>query len=256
MINSESTPKESPAFARKAGSYDAHAGVQADAAQWLAEWLPQEASLGRCLELGAGTGLFSRYLTTRAKKLECTDISSEMLEYCRERLPDATYRVLDAWEAPSLDVPRWDTLCSSSLLQWTLSPVETLENWSKRLERNGRMLLGFFTAPSLPELDRVLNGTSPVQWRSQRDWVNAMRAAGLQIQRIESQTRCYHYPSALQFWRSLHGTGSNVSRGLTAGTLRRLLRDYETAFATADGVAATWTFCRSELNRTKSTFRE
>lgn len=247
MTTTEHTQRESPAFARKAGSYDAHASVQADAAAWLAEWLPRKATDKSYLELGCGTGLFSQYLADRFKTIECTDVSPEMLEQCRERLPRANYRVLDAWKPTSANDEKWDTLCSSSLLQWAPNPVDVLYNWSQRLEENGRLLLGFFVAPSLPELDQVLEGNSPVQWRSPNEWKDAINAAGLRIERMESTTHYYHYASALEFWRSLHGTGVNVSRRLTVGTLRRLLREYEAAFTTESGVAATWTFCRAEL---------
>lgn len=247
MTTSTSMPKESPAFARKAGSYDVHASVQADAARWLAEWLPLNASRESCLELGAGTGLFSQYLADRFTKIECTDISSEMLLHCRERLSDANYRVLDAWSAPKWDEPRWDNITSCSLLQWAPSPATVLRHWSERLKSDGEMLLGFFVAPSLPELDHVLGGKSPVDWRSPAEWQDAMGDAGLELERIETTTHRYYYSSALEFLKSLHGTGCNVSRGTSTGTLRRLLRQYEAAYKTDAGVYATWTFCRAEL---------
>jgi len=247
MIPTSNMQRESPAFARKANSYDTHASVQMDAAAWLAEWLPQAAAQKSCLELGAGTGLFSQYLADRFPKLECTDISAEMLLHCRERLPSTNTRVLDAWETPDWNEVRTDFLASCSLLQWAPCPVTVLRNWSDRLESNGRMLLGFFIEPSLPELDQVLNGASPVQWRSAETWQEAMAEAGLQIVRMESTTHRYFYKSALEFWKTLHGTGCNVSRGYSTGTLRRLLREYETTFKTEAGVQATWTFCRAEL---------
>lgn len=247
MTTSTSMPKESPAFARKAGSYDVHASVQADAARWLAEWLPQDGSNGSCLELGAGTGLFSQHLADRFQHLDCTDISPEMLLQCRERLPGVNYRVLDAWDPPSWDEQHYDFLASSSLLQWAPSPVSVLKNWSDRLCADGRMLLGFFVAPSLPELDRVLGGQSPVNWRSPAEWQDAMGDSGLELERIETTTHRYYYSSALEFLKSLHGTGCNVSRGTSTGTLRRLLRQYEAAYKTDAGVYATWTFCRAEL---------
>ncbi len=249
MITGASMPKESPAFARKAGSYDLHASVQADAARWLAEWLPQDGSNGSCLELGAGTGLFSQHLADRFQHLDCTDISPEMLQQCRERLPTANYRVLDAWEQSGWRERQYDFLTSCSLLQWAPSPATALKNWSERLESSGHMLLGFFVAPSLPELDHVLDGKSPVNWRSSAEWQEAMDVAGLKLERMETLSHRYHYPSTLEFWKSLHGTGCNVSRGTSIGTLRRLLREYEAAFTTDYGVRATWTFCRAELNK-------
>ncbi len=251
MSRTSSLRRESPAFARKAGSYDMHANVQVDAAALLAEWLPRELPDASCLELGAGTGLFSQYLAHRFQQLECTDISPEMLEHCRERLPQASYRALDAWEAPGLHEARYDFLTSCSLLQWATSPPSVLQNWADRLKPKGRMLLGFFVAPSLPELDQVLNGASPVQWRSPEVWQDALRTAGLHVERIECNTHRYEYPSALHFWKSLHGTGCNVTRGTATGTLRRHLREYQRAFSTENGVRATWTFCRADLRLNK-----
>ena len=241
--------KESPAFARKAGSYDAYANVQADSARCLAEWLPTNSPKACCLELGAGTGLFSQYLKDRFQSLECSDIASEMLLHLGERLPGVRCRVLDAWAAPHPDAARFDFLTSCSLLQWAPSPVAVLRNWAGRMEAGGRMLVGWFVAPSLPELDHVLNGQSPVNWRSPEQWQEAIAAAGLKLERIDSTTHRYNYPSALKFWKSLHGTGCNVSRGTSTGTLRRLLREYESAFKTDSGVCATWTFCRAELSK-------
>ena len=48
-------------FDRRASVYEEHAPVQREAAAWLAEWLPETIG-GPVLEVGAGTGLFTRHL--------------------------------------------------------------------------------------------------------------------------------------------------------------------------------------------------
>jgi hypothetical protein len=48
-------------FDRRAAQYEQHAPVQREAAAWLAEWLPEKIE-SPALEVGAGTGLFTRHL--------------------------------------------------------------------------------------------------------------------------------------------------------------------------------------------------
>ncbi len=55
-------------FNRAAPVYERHAVVQEAMAGWLAEWLPPE--IGTALEIGAGTGLFTRQLVGRIESGE------------------------------------------------------------------------------------------------------------------------------------------------------------------------------------------
>lgn len=246
MISSARTKQA--AFDRKALSYDAHAYVQRDAAEWLAEWLPPEKHSGRCLELGAGTGLFSAHLKDRFHHLEVSDASTEMLTVCGQRVPGLNQKVRDAWIEQE-DSENWDFIASSSLLQWAPEPAECLPYWKKLLKAEGRMLAGFFAAPSLTEMTEILDGGSPVAWHSSEEWVEYFITAGFKLERIEINTRRYNYESPLEFWKSIHGTGSTVSQKLAPSQMLRLFKDYENRFANQDGgVYATWTFCRAELS--------
>lgn len=235
-------------FAQKAESYDANARIQAEVAEWLAEWLPATPSKAKVLELGAGTGLYTRYLTKCFDNLTCTDLSNEMLEVSRHRAPGpSAYHLQNAWE-PLPDPGHWDLLTSSSLLQWTPDPVSTLNHWSKALTPKGRILAAFFIAPTLSEMETVTRHPGPVQWRDANTWQTIFQSVGLQTLRIEEQTQRYVFPSAMHFWRTLHGTGATVSRQLKPSALLRLFRDYEDMFPHPDGVYSTWTFCRVELS--------
>lgn len=235
-----------PTFGRKADSYDKHAHVQSDAAAWLTEWLPETSNMARCLEMGAGTGLLTQHLAGRFAHLESSDISSEMLEICQQRVPGAICRIRDAWQAPT-SRERWDVLASSSLLQWAPCPLSVMQQWAQLVRPNGRLILGFFAAPSLPEMMEVIEGDGPVAWRSPKQWQEVFRKAGYTQVRMEAESRSYSYPSALDFWKSLHGTGATVSRRIKPSAMLRFLRNYEASFKNDAGVYATWTFCRVEL---------
>ncbi|MFQ3225708.1 MAG: malonyl-CoA O-methyltransferase [Lentimonas sp.] len=234
-------------FGAKASSYEAHAFVQTHAAEWLSQWVPTGQNGTRCLEFGAGTGLLTRHLVDQFEHLECSDIEPEMVRLCKENHPTATHSVRDAWTAHDSDAGQWDLVTASSVLQWAKEPGRVMGNWRKLLKAEGRIIAGFFIQPSLPEMFAVTGGENPLIWRDADSWKTVFEFAGLDIVRMESDERRYHYPSALDFWKSIHSTGTAVSRKISPSQMMRFFRDYELQFRDAKGVYATWTFCRVEL---------
>ncbi|MGB0745178.1 MAG: methyltransferase domain-containing protein [Opitutales bacterium] len=235
-------------FNLKAHCYEEHARVQSDAADWLANWLPEGRKNLRCLEFGAGTGLLTQHLLQTFDHVEASDLWHEMIEICGNKFPQIKHSRRDAWE-PQKDTAAWDSIVSSSLLQWAPNPVACLMNWRDMLKQDGRILVGFFIHPSLPEMLKTLSGKSPLQWRTEKEWSSFFKEAGLCIVRMDRDTRRYQYENALKFWKSLHGTGATVSRGMHPSEMMRLLKNYESQFGDESGVFATWTFCRAELRR-------
>ena len=70
-------------FGARAGTYDDHADLQRTVAERLSHLLPN-LSRPRVLELGCGTGLFSRHLLARYPDGDflLTDLASSMVEQC------------------------------------------------------------------------------------------------------------------------------------------------------------------------------
>ncbi len=232
-------------FDRAAAGYRQHAGVQVAMADWLAEWLPQSRE-GRALELGAGPGIFTRRLLPWTGRLTVTDASAAMCATGRAELPGLDWQKTEA-VAP-LAGP-WDWIFSSSMLQWAEDPAAIFSAWRDRLAPRGRVLVGLFAAPSLPELAALMQGQSPLVWRSPKAWRAALEQSGLNLVRDGAETRVVHHPSARVFLSTLHGVGAAPERRLTIAALRRLLRDYEDRHRETQGVRATWTFYRFEAVR-------
>ena len=176
-----------------------------------------------------------------------SDIEPTMVEICGKKYPTATHCVRDAWTAHAADAGQWDLIAASSVLQWAKEPHLVMANWRQLLKPAGRIIAGFFIQPSLPEMFEVTGGESPLIWRDADGWQAIFKSAGLEPVRMESDTRRYHYPSALDFWKSIHSTGTAVSRKISPSQMMRFFRDYELQFRDAKGVYATWTFCRVEL---------
>lgn len=232
-------------FSRAAARYDAHADVQEGMAAWLAAWLPEERG-GRALEIGAGTGGFTRHLADWRGRLVATDLSAAMCAAGRARSPRWEWRTMDA--AVPLAGP-WDWIFSSSMLQWATQPEGMLRAWREVLAADGRILAGLFVAGTLPELAAALGEAAPLQWQTAAAWNGMIRRAGLRIVRSESKRQEFSHPNAAALLRSLHGVGAAPERKLSAGALRRLLADYDTRHRTPEGVSASWTFFRFEAAR-------
>jgi len=229
-------------FNRAASTYAGHAVVQEAMASWLAQWLPTERT-GRALELGAGTGVFTRKLLPWAGALTATDMAEAM---CREglaALPEVDWQVMRA-ESPGGEPCDW--ILSSSMLQWVENPRAVFAAWRKALKPGGRVLAGLFAEGSLPELRMLTKGWTPLTWRMPEEWAEGLNLAGLHLVRADAEERVFHHPSAVHLLRSLHGVGAAPFHHFTPGQLRKILRDYDAQHGDAQGVRSTWVFHRFE----------
>lgn len=238
-----------PRFNERADTYRESAVVQRELAAWLAEWLePAEQLAGlTALELGAGDGLFTALLASRVRRLTAIDAAPRMVARGAEHVPQIAWRTGNAWQLADEQV---DRLYSASLLQWCDRPQATLRRWQRLVKPGGRMLHGFYIAPTLAEFESLTGAPPAVAWRSGDQWLEALRAAGWEVIRSESQTRLFRFSSALELLRFFHRTGAAMPRGIGPGALRRLLAEYDRRFAHAlGGVGSTWTFFRVEVAR-------
>jgi SAM-dependent methyltransferase len=220
-------------FSRAAANYDLHAQVQRDMADWLAEWLPVE-RVGRALEIGAGTGNFTKRVGGWPEGLVATDMSPLMCERGRIAVPDAEWCVMKA-EQP--EGGPWGWILSSAMLQWVENPGQVFS-----------ALGALFAAESLVEWRAIAGENGPIRWRAVEEWRTAFASGGLRLLRDEVETRVFSYPSSCAFLRSLHGVGAAPERHFTGSRLRELLREMD-AKSGGMGVEMTWNFYRFEAER-------
>lgn len=191
------------------------------------KWIEEDCSSLSALELGAGTGLFTRHLALRAfKSFRATDVSGSMIAEGELWLPKVNWESLNAWKCEdSIEV---DRLYACSLLQWSKQPLDALEKWRALLRPNGKFLGCLFVAGSLEELSGEENRLGGFEWRSERQWRSYFEESKFSIKRYDTQLDKESYDSPMQALRRLHDLGATLYQNMSPGRLRQHLKGLKT----------------------------
>ncbi|MBU3666125.1 MAG: methyltransferase domain-containing protein [Chthoniobacterales bacterium] len=234
-----------PEFDRRAPLYNAHAVVQQEAAAWLAVWLPALID-GPALELGAGTGVFTRHLAARTSQLVATDASPRMVQAGSGALPKARWLVADAMSPPNGAAYRW--IFSCSLVQWLPDPCATFRRWHDFADNSARLIAGWFIGGTMEPFFRSSPLPSPCAWRSAAEWQDLLRGAGWRVMRSEVRTFIRRHPDTKSLLREIHNLGAFVPRGTTPGRLRDAMRNHDLTRRGGD-LETPFVFMRVEAQR-------
>lgn len=224
------------AFARAASSYDSRADAQIVAADKLGAYMEantrdRDLVPGDILEVGCGTGLFTRRLLEMFdnRKSVITDICPEMLLRCQQKFAgrkDIEFALRDASETSDA---RYALIVAAFALQWVDDLESCLTVLAGQLADNGKL---FFSVPSQGSF---------AEWKSlciragvpftgnelptaTRFRETALRL-GLRLSLYEESIKV-SYPSVHQFLQSFKSLGANTalqSKTLTVKDVRRLI---------------------------------
>jgi len=220
-------------FGARAASYELHAEMQRAIAARLAGFLPDVAR-PLVLELGCGTGLFSRHLVERYPdgSFVLTDAAPAMLSECRRNLAGARaaqigFEVMDA-SRPGGRGP-YDVIAMSMTLHWLADQAASLDRLRRLLAPSGILLYGALGPESFAEWRAVLA----------EDGLPSGLAAIQTLPGIVAEERLTPDTNALAFLRRMKSVGGLTPRDgyrpLSPGALRRTIRA-----ADARGGRITW----------------
>jgi malonyl-CoA O-methyltransferase len=229
-------------FDARAGSYELHAGLQRAVADKLARLLPP-LDAPRVLELGCGTGLFSRHLIDRypTGSFVLTDVAPAMIAECRRNVAGLSsayisFEVMDAGEAGGH--AGLDLIVSSMTLHWLADPAGSVE----RLRR--------FLAPGGVMLYATLGPDSFAEWRAvlASEGLPSGLADIASLPGIVAEERVVPDTDTLSFLRRMKAVGGLTPREgyapLSAGALRRAIHATDAKF----GGRITWHIVYGALN--------
>ncbi|MCV2216720.1 malonyl-ACP O-methyltransferase BioC [Thauera sp. Sel9] len=236
-------------FSRAAGSYDAAASLQREVGARLLARLPSLA-FGRWLDLGCGTGHFTRSLAERfgADAGVALDLAEGMLRHARP-LGGARHFVAGDAEALPLRDGSLDLIYSNLAVQWCGDFAAVLGEAQRVLRPGGVLAFSSLCAGTLGELRdswQAVDGFTHVnRFRAFGDYEALCADSGLQVLVLERQARTLHFPDLRALARSLKELGAhNLNPGRPGGLtgparIRALAAAYE-GLRTAEGLPATY----------------
>lgn len=237
-------------FSRAAASYDAVAELQRTVGSALTERLPRTLMPARWLDLGSGTGHFSRVLASRFPASEgvALDIAEGMLRHARPQGGASAFIAGDA-ECLPLREASVDLVFSSLALQWCENFSAVVGEAKRVLRPGGVFAFSSLCSGTLQELRdswQAVDGFAHVnRFRPLGAYQQYCAASGLRVERLEVEPEVLHFAELRQLTSELKALGAhnlNPGRpgGLTGRARIRALIDAYERFRTPSGLPATY----------------
>ena len=227
-------------FSKYARSYDRYAHLQRSMAERLASYLPEKVPLN-IIELGCGTGVFTRHLLTfPIKNITLNDISSAMIEILKTQLKIPANTKFLIGNAENIFIGKADLICANAVFQWFQKPENSLKRLKNSLTNNGTIIFSTFGAETLREFRHATNLNSPVNLHSFKEWKVLIRKTGFNLNSFDIEKRKIFTPNTMILIKNLQQIGATPIKMINVGGLRKIIRYYDKNFSTDQGVYATW----------------
>lgn len=246
-------------FSRAAASYDSVAELQRAVGAELLARLPGDLVPDRWVDLGSGTGHFSRALAARFPQASGTavDIAEGMLCHARPLGGASRFVCGDAERLP-LATASHDLIFSSLALQWCADFAAVLAEARRVLAPGGVLAFSSLCVGTLQELQgswQAVDGFVHVnRFRRFEDYRALCEACGLEVLELATERRVLHYADLRQLTHELKALGAhNLNPGRPGGLtgrarMRALVEAYE-RFRDEHGLPASWQVVYGVLRR-------
>jgi malonyl-CoA O-methyltransferase len=237
-------------FSRAAASYDSVAELQRAVGCELLARLPAQLNPQRWLDLGCGTGYFSRVLAEDFAPSEgvALDIAEGMLRHAQP-LGGAHYFIAGDAERMPLADQSCGLIFSSLAVQWCADFAAVLSEAHRVLQPGGVLAFASLCVGTLHELReswQAVDGLVHVnRFRQFDDYQQLCAASGLRVRSLEVQPHVLHYPDVRSLTHELKALGAhNLNPGRPGGLTGRarimgLIDAYE-HFRQGEGLPATY----------------
>lgn len=237
-------------FSRAAASYDSVAELQRAVGSALLEQLPNDVVPQRWLDLGSGTGCFSRALHSRFPKASgiAVDIAEGMLRHAQAQ-GGAHYHVAGDAERLPLQDASVGLIFTSLAVQWCGDFRAVLAEAQRTLQPGGVLAFASLCVGTLHELReswQAVDGLVHVnRFRHLQDYQRLCAESALQVLSLQARPHVLHYPDVRSLTHELKALGAhNLNPGRPVGLTGRarmqgLLQAYE-QFRQPQGLPATY----------------
>jgi len=227
-------------FSKYAHAYDKHAQLQKLMAEKLASFLPNDTT-DQILEIGCGTGLFTKFLLAKPlKKIFLNDISTEMIRCMRLKITLPPYCQIIHGNAELLKFQMVDMIAANAVFQWFKNPRVVLERLNSYIKANGSLVFSTFGPSTLAELRKVAPLESPALLLSKNEWCKLIEEAGFTVHLSAKESHKTFFPNTLSLLKNLQQIGAAPTQMTSPKILRQLIKDYDDLYFTRQGVHANW----------------
>jgi malonyl-CoA O-methyltransferase len=248
-------------FSAAAGSYDRHSELQRRAAERLLDFIPPGKDYGSVLEIGCGTGIYTKMIAERFSSAEITavDISPKMVVEARGKFNnrEINWRIGDAAQLKLAE--NFELITGSAAVHW-IQPLEKfLKNMTGQLAAGGEMIINLMLEDTLKELHSARRQVAPRKFSppnlpAESSVRSALEANDLKVLESTREQTLQHYESGRQLLRALNrqGVTAGSSASLTPfspGELKRLSRLYDKKYKSAQKVYATYDILYLRITR-------
>lgn len=230
-------------FGQAAATYQTQASLQRHSANHLldiiATYQPCVPS-GAIIEVGCGTGFITQGLIQAfpQHRLEITDLSTGMLDFCRAyvSIPHCqqhlvSFQIQDGENLPNR-AQKYAAIVSGFTIQWFSDPADTLQKWLAQLQPKGFLFLSFPTCHSFPEWQQIcIQNNTPFTVNLLPDPVLVAQSFTNQQIRYQEAVRTVDtYTSAAVFFRNLKAIGAGLNqtgKRLSFQQMKQLIQDWD-----------------------------
>lgn len=220
--------KVAQSFSRAASTYDSVAQLQRDIGTQLFARLPNDLPAHSVvLDLGSGTGFFTRQLAARygSAQIIGVDIAEGMLNFAAGQQAGASWLCADAELLPLAD-NSVDIIFSSLAIQWCSHLPQLLAELARVLKSEGRIHLATLGPGTLHELktawQQVDNYVHVNRFQSASQLAAAVEQTHLVMDELQQENRTLYYAQLHELTRELKSLGAhNVNEGKPAGLTGR-----------------------------------
>lgn len=222
-------------FGRRAGGYDAVAGVQQELAACLGRRLPALAlDCRRLLEIGCGTGYYTAILRQvfPEARITAVDLAPEALVQAKNRL--GTQNNI-SWQLGDGETEFWgefDLITANSVFQWFTDPAAALLRLQAQLLPGGYLAFTAFGPATFQELAASLTAAAQITGRPPRrlpaqdfptagQWRSYLERAGFIFIELQEDLRTRSYPDLWTLLQDIRQMGATSTH--PAYLPRRLL---------------------------------
>jgi malonyl-CoA O-methyltransferase len=243
--------KVAQSFSRAASTYDSVAQLQRDIGSQLFTHLPNDLPAEAVvLDVGSGTGFFTRQLIARYKAAQIVglDIAEGMLNYAAAQQAGASWLCADAESLPLADNSA-DIIFSSLAIQWCNHLPQLLRELARVLKPGGKIYIATLGPGTLHELKAawqcVDNYVHVNQFQSAQQVTAAVDQTPLAMDKLQQENRTLYYAQLSELTRELKSLGAhNVNAGKPEGLTGRArvlaFKNAYEVFRTAQGLPATY----------------